>query len=150
MSRLQCRGSIAWAAVVGALLSSRPADAQFVVAPGPPRQPGGLVNDMVTGVWYDSVNQAKAVKRVQQLQAKLRRDSERGDAAAADRDAYWIGAYNYRIAVDEWLIRKNSLQDPGCYPPLLRLDPMTCEAIAQVRRPAQSSYAPQGLYLSRP
>ena len=42
MSRLQCRGSIAGAAVVVALLSSRPADAQVGVDPGPPRERGGF------------------------------------------------------------------------------------------------------------
>ena len=50
MSRLQCRGSIARAAVVVALLSSRPADAQLGVDPGPPREHGGLLNTFITGV----------------------------------------------------------------------------------------------------
>ncbi len=58
MSRLQCRGSIAGAAVLVALLSSRPADAQIGVDPGPPREPGGCLNSVITGVEYDIVNQA--------------------------------------------------------------------------------------------
>jgi hypothetical protein len=150
MSRLQCRGSIARAAVVVALLSSRPADAQVIVDPSPTPQPGGLLNDLVTGVQYDIVNQAKAERRLQHVQAKLRRDAERGDSAAVDRDVRRIENYKYRIVVDEWLIRKNSLQDPGYYPYPLRMDAISCEAIALVRRPAQSPYPPQGPYPSRP
>ena len=136
MSRLQCRGSIALAAVVVALLSSRPADAQVSNDPGPPRQPGGLLNNLVTGVQYDIVNQAKAERRLQYLQAKLRRDAERGHSAAVDRDVRRIENLRYRIVVDEWLIRKNSLCDPGCYPYPLRMDAMSCAAIAQAARPA--------------
>ena len=62
-----------------ALLSSRPADAQVGVDPGPPREPGGLLNSLITGVQYDIVNQALAEHHLQYLQAKLRRDAERGD-----------------------------------------------------------------------
>ena len=138
MSRLQCRGSIARAAVVVALLSSRPADAQVVVDPGPVRQLGSLLNasPLVTGVQYDLVNQAKAERRLQYLQAKLGRDAEWGHSAAAGRDVRWIDNVKYRIAVDEWLIRKNSLHDPGYYPP--RTDAVSCAAIAQAARPAQA------------
>lgn len=135
MSRLQCRGSIAQAALVVALLSLRPADAQVIVDPGSPREPGGLLNNLVTGVQYDIVNQAVAERRVQQLEAKLRRDTERGDRASADRDVRWIERYRFRIAVDEWLIRKNSLVDPGCYP--LLIDPCSRAAIAESTRPVQ-------------
>ena len=138
MSKLQCRGSIAQAAVVVALLWSRPADAQVGVAPGPPGEPGGLLNNLVTGVQYDLVNQAKAERRLQHLQAKLRRDTERCHSAAAGRDVRRIDNLKYRIVVDEWLIRKNSLQDPGCYPYPIRMDAMSCAAIAQAARPAQA------------
>ena len=75
MSRLRCRGSIAQAAVVVALLWSRPADAQVGVDPGPPREPGGLVNNLLTGVQYDIVNQAKAEHRLQYLQGTQARCS---------------------------------------------------------------------------
>ena len=95
------------------------------------------MNNLVTGVQYDLVNQAKAERRLQLLQAKLRRDAERGDAAAVDHDVRQIDNVKYRIVVDEWLIRKNSLQDPGCYPYPLRMDAMSCAAIAQVARPSQ-------------
>ena len=140
MSRHQCRGMIALAAVMVALLSSRPAAAQISNDPGPPREPGGLLNDMLTGVQYDRVNQAKAEWRLSHVRAKLRRDAERGHPAAVDRDAWRIENLKYRIVVDEWLIRKNSLQDPGCYPYPIRLDPISCAALADVRRPAQDPY----------
>ena len=129
MSKLQCRGSIARVAVVVVLLSSRPADAQVGVDPGPPREPGGLLNNLATGVQYDIVNQAKAERRLQHVQAKLRRDAERGNPAAVDRDVRRIDNLRYRIVVDEWLIRKNSLQDPGYYPYPLRMDAMSCAAM---------------------
>ena len=138
MSKLQCRGSIAPAAVVLALLWSSAADAQVGVVPGPPREPGGLLNNLVTGVQYDLVNQAKAERRLQHLQAKLRRDAEGRNSAAVDRDVRRIGNVKYRIVVDEWLIRKNSLLDPGCYPYPIRMDAMSCAAIAQYRRPPQA------------
>ena len=133
MSRLQCRGSIAGAAVVVALLSSRPADAQVGVDPGPPREPGGLCNNLITGVEYDIVNQKLAEQHLQNLEAKLRRDAERGDMAAVDRDVRWIDNLKYRIAIDEWLIRWNSLQYPGFYP--IRTDAVSCAAIAQATHP---------------
>jgi hypothetical protein len=144
MSRLQCRGSIARAAfVVVALLSSRPADAQISNDPGPPREPGGLVNNLLTGVQYDIVNQAKAERHLQHVQAKLSRDAERCNSAAVDRDARRINNLKYRIVVDEWLIRKNSLQDPGYYPYPIRMDAISCAAIANAARPAQAPYPPQ-------
>jgi hypothetical protein len=45
--------------------------------------------------------------------------------------------------VDEWLIRKNSLCNPGYYPYPLRMDPISCNAIALAARPAPSPYPPQ-------
>jgi hypothetical protein len=135
MSKLQCRGSIALAAVVVALLSSRPADAQVTNDPGPPREPGGFANNMLTGVQYDIVNQRLAEDHIAYLQAKLRRDAERGHSAAAERDARRIDSLRYRVVVDEWLIRKNSLCNPGLYPYPLRLEPVSCAALADVRRP---------------
>jgi hypothetical protein len=134
MSRLQCRGSIGLAAVVVALLSSRPADAQVVV-PGSPRQHGGLLRDLTTGAWYDRANQANAERCLQYRQEKLRRDAERGNSVAVDCDVRRIDNLKHRIMVDEWLIRKNSCQEPGYYPYPVRLDPMTYCAIAQYRVP---------------
>jgi hypothetical protein len=61
-----------------------------------------------------------------------------------DRDVRRIENYKYRIAVDEWLIRKNSLQAPGYYPYPIQLDPVLCAAIADATRPAPA------LYPSRP
>ncbi len=115
MSRLGCRGSIIPAAVMVALLSSGPADAQ-VGNSGSARDPGGPGNGLVTGVYYDVANQAKAERRLRFTQAKLGRDRERSDEAAVGRDVRRIDRLEYRIAVDEWLIRMNSLQDPGLYP----------------------------------
>jgi hypothetical protein len=143
MSRIPCRDSIVRAAVLVALLSSRPAGAQFVGS-GPPPHTGGLVNNLVTGVQYDIVNQAKAEHHLQYVQGKLRRDADRGHPAAVDRDVRRIQNLKFRIAVDEWLIRQNSLCDPGYYPYPVRLDPMTCAALAEAASPPRDPYFWQG------
>jgi hypothetical protein len=134
MFRLQCRGSIAGAAVVVALLSSRPADAQVVgVDPGPPREHRTLCRDVITGAEYDVLNVAGAEHRLQNLQAKLRRDSELGDTAAVDHDLHRIDNVRYRIAIHEWLVRWNSREYPCFYP--IRTDEVSCAAIAQAVHP---------------
>ena len=138
MSRLLCRGSFVGAAFVVALLASGAADAQVVVAPCTPQQPGGLFHNLITGVQYDIVNQALAERRLEKLQAKLRRDTERGDLDAVGRDARQIEIVKHRIVVDEWLIRKNTLQDPGFYPFPLRTKAASCAAVAGVCRPPQA------------
>jgi hypothetical protein len=135
MFRLQCRCSIVGAAVVVALLSSRTADAQVGVDPGPPREPGGLCNNLVTGAHYDIVNVALAEHRLQKLEAKLRSDAERGDIAAVDRDVCQIDNVKYRIAIHEWLIRWNSRHYPDFYP--IRTDAVSLAAIAQAASPTQ-------------
>ncbi len=141
MSRLQCRRSIAGAAVVVALLWSRPADAQIGVDPGPPREPGGLCNNLITGAEYDIVNVALAEHRLQKLQAKLRSDAERGDMAAVDCDVRQIDNVMYRIAIHEWLIRWNSRHYPDFYP--IRTDAVSWAAIAQATHPTPAPYPPQ-------
>jgi hypothetical protein len=135
MSRLQCRGSIAGAVVVVALLSSRPADAQVGVDPGPPREHPGCLNAVITGAEYDIVNVKLAEHRLQNLQAKLRSDAEQGDMAAVDCDARRIANVEYRIAIHEWLIRWNMRQYPCFYP--IRTDPVSAAAIAQATHPVQ-------------
>ncbi len=137
MSTFQRRGSIAWAAVavVVALLSSTPADAQVGVDPGPPREPGGWCNALITGVKYDILNQALAEKHLHKVEAKLRDDAERGDFAAVDHDVRRIDNLKYRITIDEWLIRWNSRQYPDFYP--IRTDEVSCAAIAQAASPTQ-------------
>ncbi len=132
MPNLQCRGSIALAAVVVALLWSRPTAAQV----GPPQGHGRLWNNLVTGTYVEIVDQAKAEQRLEHLEAKLRRDAARGNAAAAERDARRIVKTRFRIGVDEWLIRYNSCQQLGPYPDPICLDPQTLEAIGQYRRPS--------------
>ncbi len=141
MSRLHCRGSIAGAAVVFALLSPRPADAQIGVDPGPPRERQDHVNTVIIGAKYDIVNQALAEHKLQYLQAKLRRDAERGDTAAVEHDIHRIDNVKYRIVMDEWLIRWNMRQYPDFYP--IRTDPVSCLAIAQATHPTPSPYPPQ-------
>ena len=132
MPKLRCRGSNALAAVVVALLWSRPTAAQV----GPPHGHGGLWNNLVTGTYVEIVDQAKAEQRLEHLEAKLRRDAARGNAAAAERDARRFARSRFRIGVDEWLIRYNSCQQLGPYPDPICLDPQTLEAIGQYRRPS--------------
>ena len=141
---------MALAVVVVAMLSSRPANAQLLYDPSPTPQPGGLLNDLITGVWYDVLNQEKAERRLETVQDKLSRDAERCDSAAVERDARRISALQHRIAVDEWLIRKNSLQEPGCYPHALWLDPVSCAAIADAARPSPPPYLPQIVFARDP
>ncbi len=136
MSKLRCRSSIALAAVAGALLWSKPADAQ--VGAGSRGEPVGLLNNLASGAQYDIVNRAKAERQLEHRLARLGRDGEQGRAAAVGRDVRRIDNLRFRIAVDGWLIRQNSLQDPGYYPYPVRLDPMSCAAIAQAARPPQA------------
>ena len=72
--------------MVAALLWSRPADAQVTIDPGPPREPGGLWNNLATGVQNYLVNQALAERPLEHFQAKLSRDTARGNSAAVGRD----------------------------------------------------------------
>ena len=133
MSRLQSRGSIALAAMMVALLSSRDAHSQVGVDPGPPRIPGSLWHTVVSGAQYDIVNQKLAEHRLPKLQAKLRRDAERGHSAAVSCDLCRIDNLRYRIVIDEWLIRWNMRQYPDFYP--VRTDPVSAAAIAQAAHP---------------
>lgn len=141
MLRLQCRGSIAGAAVLVALLSTRPVHAQVGVDPGPPREHEGLLRSIITGAEYDILNQKLAEKQLRHLQAKLRSDAERGDSAAVDHDVRRIDNLKYRITIDEWLIRWNSRQYADFYP--IRTDPVSCAAIAQATHPTPSPIASQ-------
>ena len=141
MFRLQCRGSIAGAAVMVALLCARPANAQVGVDPGPPREPGGLCRALITGAEYDIVNLALAEHRLQYLQAKLTLDAERGDKAAVDRDVHLIDKVKYRMAIHEWLVRWNSREYARFYP--IRTDAVSAAAIAQAAHPTPSPYPRQ-------
>ncbi len=136
MPMLRYPGWIVPAALMVALFTSTPAEAQPVFANQGPDQPqDGLVNNLLTGTQYDILNQAKAEQRIPYLQRRLRRDTDRGWTGAANRDARLINTTNYRIAVDGWLIRKNTLRDFGYYP--LRTDPVEVAALAEVARPAE-------------
>ena len=126
--------SIASAAVLVALFSPKSVDAQGFNASGTTQQSGGFLNGYITGVQYDVVNKAVAEQRLECRQAKLRHDSDRGHTAAVNHDVRRIDNLRYRIAVDGWLIRMNSLQDPGFYP--MRTDPISRAAIADAARPA--------------
>ena len=132
MPNIQCRGSIALAAILVTLLCSRPAATQI----GLPHGHGVSWNDLVTGTYVEIIDQAKAERRLEHLEAKLRRDAARGDAAVAERDAFRTAKTRFRIAVDEWLIRYNSCQQLGPYPDPICLDPQTRAAIGQYRRPS--------------
>jgi hypothetical protein len=134
MFRLQCRGSIAAAAVVVAMLSSTPAGAQVVgVDPGPPRERRSLCRDVITGAEYDVLNVAHAERRLENLQAKLMSDAAGGDTAAVEHDLHRIENVKYRIAIHEWLVRWNSREYPCFYP--VRTDEVSCAAIAQAVHP---------------
>lgn len=147
MSRLQCRGSIVYVAFVLALFTSRAADAQVVVVPGP-RQPLHMPNPWVTGAYYDIGDKKLAEHHLRKLQAKLQRNGDRGDSASVDRDLRRIQELKFRITVDEWLIRKNLNQDPGYYP--LRIDETSLSAITDMRRPAEAPAFTQTVLSSGP
>ncbi len=147
MSLLPCRRLIALAAIFVVLVSSRSADAQHsdakYYANGQPQESGTVLNEVITGVKYDRINQALAVHRLQRLEAKIRRDAERCDPAAVDRDARQITSLRYRISIDEWLIRKNSLQEPCFYPGPIPSDALSCAAIAAASTTSPYVYPPQ-------
>jgi hypothetical protein len=90
------------------------------------------------------VSQAIAEHHLQKLQAKLRRDAERGDIAAIDRDVRRIDKLNYCIAMDEWLIRWNLRQYPDFYPPT-RIDALSRAVIAEFTGPGPAPYPPQSV-----
>jgi hypothetical protein len=142
MSILKYRNLIARAAVVVALLSSRPTDGQVVVAPGPALHAGGLLNAYSPGVriWPEVVGLAKAERHLQYFQAKYRSDAERGDLAAVDRDICRIDNARYRISINEWLIQKNLNQEPCFYPHPIPIDCVSRAAIADAARPVQAPY----------
>jgi hypothetical protein len=131
MSRLRNRGSIALAAVVVALLSTRTAGAQVVV----PGHHGGSLNTVGTWAWVERIDQAKAEQRLYRAHEQLRCDAARNDSAAVNCDIRRIDDLRHRIVVDEWLIRKISCGQAGYYPFPRRLDPMTYCAIAQYHTP---------------
>src|SRR6185312_12955748 len=116
MSTLPYRGLIAWAAVLVTLLSSRAVVAQGFVGQGPDRPPGTLWSRLVSGAQFEVVDRAKAERRLRHLQAKLERAAERRDSAAADRDVQRIEDTRFRIAVDVFMVRMLSCQEPGLYP----------------------------------
>ena len=121
MSTLQFRGSIVLLTVLAASLSARFAQAE---------EPGGLYNNLVTGVGYDLANKSLAEQKLQRLQTR----PVQGHFASPERRAQRVNDVKYRIAVDCWLIRKNSLLDPGYYP--IRTDPDERAIIAQAASPA--------------
>ena len=131
MTKLPYRGSIAVVFLV-ALGWSKAAEAQ-----SNPVEPGGLVNNLATGVQHDIVNQGMAEHDLRHLQAKFRRHAAAGNSTAMYRDMGRIENKKFRIVVDEWLIRKNMGLDPGCYPYPVCLDPISNAAIAQYHRPWQ-------------
>lgn len=140
MSRIQGRGSIALAAVALALLPVRTTDAQALVLPSP-REPKHAAGPWVTGSQHEIVNKAMAEHRLHKLQAKLRRDAERGDTDAVGRDVRRIEYLRYRIAVDVWLIRKLAQQDSGYYP--LVIDESSLADLAMAARAGPDPAFPQ-------
>lgn len=131
MSRRPRRKLFACAAVGVALFSSKAADAQVVVVPGPVRPPMGLYHAVATGVEYDVANRDMALHHLEKLQGKIE-----GGAPVSDHHIRRIDNLRHRIAVEEWLIRKYSCMNPGYYPPPLCLDPESAAAIALASRPA--------------
>ena len=133
MFKLQYQGSMALTAVAVVLLSTHAADAQMVR--GGPQLRSGLFNIAAPSSWNERVNQANAERKLPYREDKLRRDVERGDSVAIDRDARRIDYLRYRIVMDQWLIRKIACDEAGCLPYPARLDPMSYCAIAQYHTP---------------
>lgn len=134
MSKRHRQGVIA-VAFVAALSCSRAASAQSYHVH--PAERGPLVQNIITGAQYDIVNQAKAERHLRHAQTKVQKHAQSGNTAAVDHDIRRINNLKFRITVDEWLIRKNSCQDPGYYPYPVCLDPISYCAIAQYHQPGQ-------------
>jgi hypothetical protein len=81
------------------------------------------------------MDRALAERKLWHLEAKLGHHGERGDAAGVGRNLYRINEVKYRMAVDDWLIRMQSLHDPGYYPP--RTDAVSAAYIAEAARPSE-------------
>lgn len=135
MSTIRSRMLIAGAIAALATAAASPAKAQFIGDPAQRRFGQPSAPNFATGRQYDIANQAMAEHKLGASQARLQRHLERGNTAAADREAWRSENFRYRIAVDEWLIRKNSMCDPGRYPYPVQLDPLSCAVIGQYRRP---------------
>ena len=133
MPTLSYRSLLVGSTLMVALLSSGSAEAQqyyFGPGSGPDvaRRPGALASNITTGVQYDLVNQQLAENRLHRI---LTRPGGGHPAFLGGRPQR-IADLRYRIAVDEWLIRKNSLQEPGIYP--VRTDPESIAALNQATR----------------
>jgi hypothetical protein len=130
-------------AVVIAMFSSKGANAQ-VVAPDPSWAYGnGFLYYPHIETLYERMDHAHAERKLWHLEARLRHDAERGDSAGVGCNISRINEVKYRMAVDEWLIRKNSLHDPGYYP--FRTDTQTAAYIAQATRPGGDPVFPQSM-----
>jgi hypothetical protein len=133
MSRTHCRGGIAIAAILVALITARSAEAQHTCPPGAPC--GNFCDNTWTGVRYDLMNQAHAAKHLRHAESKLRRDAGQQNSAAVDHDLYRIANLDHRMRVNDWLIRYNSCQELIPYPHRVCLDPFTSAAISNASRP---------------
>ena len=145
MSRFQSRGSIVRAAVVAvALLSSRPADAQVTNDPGPPREPGGLVNNLLTGVEYDILNQAKAERRLQHVSgedhARCRAVQLRRLVHRRPSDRQPQVSHRGQRMVNPG---RTCSGDTGCYRTRAGWMPCHRTSIDPAARPLQALYVPQ-------
>jgi len=130
-------------AVVFALFSSSGAPAQ-VVAPSPSwAYDKGFLYYPHIETLSERRDHAHAEWKLWHLESKLRHAAERGDSASAGRKTYRINEVRYRIAVDEWLIRKTALQDPGLYP--FRTDTHTAGYLADAARPGGDPVFPQSM-----
>lgn len=120
MTRMQRRAALAGAVAIAALCAPRSASAQ---------------NTLGAPMAHEFADRARTEHRLGFRQARLERNAARGDGAAVAQDARQVEKLQYRLTVDNWLIRKNAQCDPGFYPHSLRLDPITCAAIAQYQPP---------------
>jgi hypothetical protein len=120
-------------AAVAAALIMGPARAQAQNPGEHPKHPG--IYTITSGAYNEIIDGAKAEHRLEHLEARLQHHTESGHTEAVERDLHHIRKTRFRLGVDQWLVRKNLCDQAGPYPPLLRVDSMTCAAMASVRRP---------------
>lgn len=141
MSTTLCRGTIFSGAVLVALLSANPVEAQHCCNQGTPChhrglcEPGGLWNNVATGVQYDLLNQEHAAKQLRHAESRLGNDLAQQNQPAASRESFRIARLQHRMRVNDWLIRYNTCQELTPYPNQVCLDPYTRAAIANASRP---------------
>lgn len=134
---------MAWVVVGIAFFSARTTMAQLY--PPSPRWAygNGFIYDPHYATLAERYDHKCAEHQLAHLESKIARDQACGNPAKNERRLLWMNELRFRLAADEWLIRMNSLQDPGYYP--YRTDFQTAGYMADAARPGPEPGIPQAV-----